>query len=167
MKIKIRNDGPTDFEQVQVILLATFLSDAESKLVAALRAEGKAVISLVAVNGDHVLGHILFSVVTATPSSDAKGIGLAPLAVHPDAQSQGVGSKLIQEGLRRCKELGFDYCVILGRPNYYQRFGFEKASSVGVENEYGVDEEFMLIRFSNHALMGLVQYAPEFGVFAV
>lgn len=54
-------------------------------------------------NGDVVLGHILFSLVTTTPPSGTKGLGLAPVAVHPDLQSQGIGTKLIREGLRLCR----------------------------------------------------------------
>ncbi|HEX2989894.1 MAG TPA: N-acetyltransferase, partial [Anaerolineales bacterium] len=101
-----------------------------------------------------------------------RGLGLAPVAVHPEVQSQGIGSQLIREGLRVCKEMGFDYCVVLGGPKYYRRFGFEKASLHGLQNEYGVDEEFMVIRFENGsppaAMPGtLVKYAPEFGLFSV
>src|SRR5687768_2307965 len=124
MDIKIRDEEANDIEQVRGIVQAAFPGDAESRLVDALRANGKEIISLVAVNGDEVLGYILFSPVTTTPPSEAKGIGLAPVAVRPDSQSQGIGSRLIREGLRLCKERGFDYCVVLGSPDYYQRFGF-------------------------------------------
>jgi putative acetyltransferase len=137
MEFEIRNEAENDIEQVRNIVQAAFPGEAESKLVDALRAHGKATISLVAVDGDAVLGHILFSPVTTTPPSDAKGIGLAPVAVRPDAQSRGIGSRLIREGLHLGKALGFDYCVVLGGPKYYQRFGFEKASPFGIRNEYG------------------------------
>jgi putative acetyltransferase len=167
MDIKYRSEEEQDIEQVREIVCAAFPTDAESKLVDAIRAHGKAIISLVAVDGEAVLGHILFSPVTTTPPSVVKGIGLAPVAVRPDVQSQGIGSKLIREGLRWCKELGFDYCVVLGGPDYYQRFGFEKASPFNIRNEYGVDEEFMVIRFSDRGVSGLVQYAPEFAIFSV
>ena len=167
MDIKIREEEAKDIERVREVIQAAFPSVVESRLVDALRASGKATISLVAINGDDVLGHILFSPVTTTPRSDSKGIGLAPVAVRPDAQSQGIGSKLIKEGLRRCKELGFDYCVVLGDPKYYQRFGFQKASPLGIRNEYGVDDEFMVLRFSERDVAGLVQYASEFAVFSV
>ena len=150
------------------ILKATFPTEAESKLVDALRSHGKAIISLIAAKGDEVLGHILFSPVSTAPPSEAKGIGLAPLAVRPDVQSQGIGSGLIREGLRLCNELGYDYCVVLGSPEYYKRFGFETASRWGLQNEYGVDEEFMLIRFSKHELAhGLIKYVSEFALFSV
>jgi len=167
MKLNIRSEEAKDIEQIQSILRAAFPTDLESKLVDLLRANGKAIISLVAVNGDEILGHILFSPVTTSPPSDAKGVGLAPVAVRPDVQSQGIGSNLIREGLSLCKDLSFDYCVVLGSPEYYQRFGFEKASLFGIRNEYGVDDEFMIIYFSERSVAGLVQYASEFAVFAV
>lgn len=174
MEIHVRNEEAKDIDQVREVLCAAFPTDAESKLVDALRANGKAILALVAVHDEQVLGHILFSPVSITPpgraapSQAAKGIGLAPVAVHPDAQAQGIGSRLIREGLHRCVELRYDYCVVLGDPNYYQRFGFEKASQFGIQNEYGADEEFMLTRFSVRGIaQGIVQYAPEFAVFSV
>jgi len=167
MDMTIRDEEAKDIEQVREIVRSAFPADAESRLVDALRANGKATISLVAVRGDDVLGHILFSPVSATPPSEAKGIGLAPVAVRPNLQSRGIGSALIHEGLRRCKELGFDYCVVLGSPVYYQRFDFERASRFGIRNEYGVDHEFMVIRFSDRGVTGLVHYASEFAMFSV
>jgi putative acetyltransferase len=168
MEIKIRSEEDKDIEQIRDIVRAAFPTDAESKLVDLLRANSKAITSLVAVEGDRVLGHILFSPVSTTPPSEAKGIGLAPVAVRPSLQSQGIGSGLIREGLIRCRELGFDYCVVLGSPKYYPRFGFEKASNFDLQNEYGVDDEFMVINFSAHRLpRGLVKYASEFAMFSV
>ncbi len=140
MDMKIRDEESKDIEQVRAILEATFPTEAESKLVDALRTNGKAIISLVVVRDDQVLGHILFSPVSTTPPSEPKGIGLAPVAVRPDVQPQGIGSGLIREGLRLCKELGYDY----------------------------VDDEFRLIRFSRRELArGLVRYESEFALFSV
>lgn len=168
MEIQIRNEETNDIEQVRELLRMAFPTDAESRLVDALRANGKAIISLVAVHDDQVLGHILFSPVSTTPLSESSGIGLAPVAVLPGVQSQGIGSQLIRDGLRLCKELGYDYCVVLGGPEYYSRFGFEKASRSGLQNEYSVDDEFMVIRFSEHGFpRGLVRYASEFAMFSV
>ncbi|MGZ9222272.1 MAG: GNAT family N-acetyltransferase [Anaerolineales bacterium] len=168
MEIKIRREETKDIEPVREILCRAFPSDAESKLVDVLRANNKAIISLVAFHQDQVLGHIMFSPVFTPPPSEAKGIGLAPVAVHPDFQAQGLGSQLIHEGLRLCTELKYDYCVVLGNPDYYQRFGFEKASRFGIQNEYGVDNEFMLTRFSaKNAPEGMLKYAREFSMFSV
>lgn len=169
MELSIRNEEEKDIEQVRAIVSAAFPSKSESRLVDLLRQNGKATISLVAVDGEAVLGHILFSPVAITPPppDDPKGLGLAPVAVRPDVQSQGIGSQLIREGLRLCKELGYAYCVVLGGPEYYQRFGFEKASPFGIQNEYEVDAEFMLIRFTSCEVSGLVQYAAEFAELSV
>ena len=167
MEFTIRAEESTDIEQVREIVGTAFPTEAESKLVDALRANGKAIISLVAVSGDEVLGHILFSGVSTTPPDPAKGIGLAPVAVRPDVQALGIGSRLIHEGLRLCKEFHFDCCVVLGDPNYYQRFGFQKASKFGMRNEYGVDHEFMVIHFTDRNVAGMVKYASEFARFSV
>jgi putative acetyltransferase len=167
MEIKIRNEETKDIEQVRDIVQAAFPTNAESKLVDALSANGKAIISLVAVQDVQVLGHILFSPVSTTPPSEGKGAGLAPVAVHPNVQSKGIGSGLIRDRIRLCREFGYDYCVVLGGPEYYSRFGFEKASNFDLQNEYGVDDEFMVIRFTERKVNGLVKYAPEFAMFAV
>src|SRR5215212_1056683 len=167
MEFILRREEPKDIEQVHAILCSTFPTEAESRLVDALRTSGKAVLSLVAVSGDQVLGHILFSPVTTTPPNTAKGAGLAPVAVRTDVQAKGIGSRLIKEGLRQCKFHGFDYCVVLGEPKYYQRFGFQKAGNYGIQNEYGVEDEFMWIRFSERNVSGVVHYAPEFAAFSV
>ncbi len=163
----IRQEQAKDVEQVRFLLQAAFSTDAESRLVDALRANGKAVISLVAVCGEDVLGHILFSPVTTSPPGETKGIGLAPVAVLPGVQAQGIGSRLILAGLQRCQELAYDYCVVLGSPEYYHRFGFETADEHDLENEYEAGEEFMVIHFTDHPVAGLVHYAPEFAIFSV
>lgn len=167
MEYQIREEQPRDFDQVRALLQMAFSTTAESQLVDALRANGKAVISLVAVCADDVLGHILFSPVSTSPPSEARGIGLAPVAVLPEAQSQGIGSQLILAGLQACQAMEYDYCVVLGSPEYYQRFGFERANDQGLENEYGVDEEFMVAHFTDRRPSGLVRYAPEFALFSL
>ncbi len=167
MEFTIRAEEARDYQQVREIVRAAFPTEAESKLVDALRENGKAIISLVAVQSDEVLGHILFSPVSTTPPGTAKGIGLAPVVVKPAFQSQGIGSQLILEGLRLCQELRYDYVVVLGSPEYYGRFGFKKASDFDLQNEYGVDDEFMVIQFTGKEVHGLVQYEPEFSMFSV
>lgn len=167
MEYIVREEQAKDIEQVRSLLQAAFSTDAESKLVDALRANGKAVISLVAVCAEEVLGHILFSPITTSPPAEARGIGLAPVAVLPGVQSQGIGSRLILAGLQLCLELEFDYCVVLGSPEYYHRFGFETAGEHGLANEYGAGEEFMVLHFTDRPVSGLVRYASEFATFSL
>lgn len=102
MEIKIRNEEEKDIDQVRGVVRAAFPTEAESKLVDALRANGKVIISLVAAGDQQVLGHILFSPVSTTPPSEPQGIGLAPVAVYPKFQSQGIGSAPMRAlGLKR------------------------------------------------------------------
>ena len=94
MTIKIRGEEAKDIEQVRELLSRAFPSEAERKLADVLRANNKAIISLVAFQEDQVLGHIMFSPVSTSPPSGATGIGLAPVTVHPDFQGQGLSSVL-------------------------------------------------------------------------
>lgn len=83
----------------------------------------------------------------------------------PEHQGEGIGSRLIREGLSACRSAGYDAAVVLGHPAYYQRFGFERAGKSGLANEYGVDDEFMVVSLRG-SLMGAqatVRYQPEFG----
>jgi putative acetyltransferase len=167
IKILTRPELPKDYAAVEAIHVAAFRTDAESKVVNAIRENGNATISLVAVVDENVVGHILFSPVHTHPPTPEKGLGLAPLAVLPTLHKQGIGSQLIRAGLEQCRELGYDYAVVLGGPNYYMRFGFEKASVFGLQNEYGVDDEFMAFKFKALPAGGLVKYTPEFSLFSV
>jgi putative acetyltransferase len=135
--------------------LAAFETNTEADLVDALRAQAKPIVSLVAEDGDAIVGHILFSPVTLIAHPELHIIGLAPMAVMPARQRQGIGSALIHEGLRRCRALGFDVVIVLGHPEYYPRFGFTPASHFGLGCEYEVPEEvFMVLELEQGALQG-------------
>ncbi len=167
MNIFIHPETPADYKAAENILLSTFPTDAESKLVNAIRKNGNAIISLVATLDEKVIGHILFSPLTTHPPTPEHGLGLAPVAVDPAYQSKGVGSKLIRAGLQTCIDRQYDYVVVLGNPKYYTRFGFQKASEFGLQNEYGVDDEFMVVKFKSLPVGGLVKYVNEFSLFLV
>jgi putative acetyltransferase len=152
LTIIIQKEKPEHYQAVHEILLTCFEREAEANLVNALRDNGKAILSLVALNDEEVIGHVMFTPVNTSPPSESEGLGLAPLAVKPQYQKHGTGAKLVEEGLRLCAELGYDYVVMLGNPKYYQRFGFMKASNFDMQNEYGVDDPFMLIKLSNRNL---------------
>jgi putative acetyltransferase len=150
-------------------LLSTWSPDGgtdESCIVQRLHDAGKAVVSLVAVEGDRVVGHVLFSPTHVEhQGEDVELAGLAPVGVLPENQNEGVGSSLIQRGLEECREAGVNAVVVLGDPGYYSRFGFERASEYGLGNEYGGDEEFMIVPLREGALDdvdGIVTSQPEF-----
>ncbi len=99
-------------------------------------------LSLMATDGDNVIGHILFTTVKIIPSDDTlPAMILAPLAVHPEAQSQGIGGKLIKEGLRRLTGSGVALVFVLGHPGYYPKFGFKPAGTRGFEAPYPILEK--------------------------
>jgi len=164
--IEIRNEQPGDSAAIQEVHTKAFGGLVEAKLVQLIAERKKTLISLVATHDDRVVGHILFSSVTIANSPAAfSGIGLAPVAVRPEHQRQGIGSRLIREGLSMCRQAGYDAVVVLGDPAYYSRFGFMRAADFGLQNEYGVFDEFMVLPLYDGALegvSGLVKYVPEF-----
>ncbi len=165
--ILIRLEQPEDIAPVHQINAQAFGREAEANLVDALRRNGKAVLSLVAEDNGRVVGYILFSPVTIeTVTSAVVGIGLAPLAVAPERQNEGIGSRLVEEGLRQCREAGHPFVVVLGHPEFYPRFGFVPAGRYNVKNEYDVrDEVFMIQELQQGSLLGIAgtaKYQNEF-----
>jgi putative acetyltransferase len=163
----IRPEQPVDVAAIRQVVEAAFGRAAEADLVDKLRAQGKAVVSLVAEMEGQIVGHILFSEVTVeTNPRNIKLIGLAPLAVAPAHQRSGIGAHLTRAGLAACRAAGYDAAIVLGHPEYYPRFGFVPASRFGITSEYKVrDEVFMALELYPGALTecaGLAQYQPEF-----
>ena len=170
--ITVRAETAEDVPAVRRVNELAFGQPNEADLVDALRAAARPYISLVAAGGGRVVGHIFFSPVTLEAVTDEGEdsasliLGLAPMAVLPEYQRQGVGSRLVREGLKECRRIGCDVVVVVGHPEYYPRFGFVPASRKGLRCEYPVpDEVFMVAELKPNALRGrgLVKYRPEFG----
>jgi putative acetyltransferase len=164
----VRTERTEDHESVRRVNELAFEQPNEADLVDALRANARPYISLVAIVDEQVVGHIFFSPVSVeSESSVFIAMGLAPMAVLPEYQNQGIGSQLVREGLKACQRLGHGIVVVLGHANYYPRFGFTSASLKGLRSEYDVpDEVFMVAELIEGALGGrggLVKYHPEFG----
>jgi putative acetyltransferase len=162
----VRAERPSDILAVYAVHAASFPTSVEATLVDALREAGQLVVSLVAESSGVVVGHVAFSPVFATGS--AKGVGLAPLAVRPEHRRRGVGAALVRSGIAACQQAGFGWCVVLGEPEYYARFGFRPATTFGLRDEYGGGDAFQAIELAPGELptgVGLVRYAPAFGQF--
>jgi putative acetyltransferase len=162
----IRRERRSDILDIREVNQSAFNGSVEARLVELLRDAKKVIVSLVATLDDRVVGHILFSPITIESNpKNARGLGLAPLAVLPKCQGRGIGTSLVARGLQECREKGYDIVVVLGDEPYYTRFGFKRASIYGLRNEYNVDENFMALELKEHALRsagGLVKYQPEF-----
>jgi putative acetyltransferase len=166
------DDLPEHEAQVAAVLESAFGRPDEAKMVAALREAQAIVVSLVAqVPPEHrereswpVVGHIALSRVTIDGRSEPRGLGLGPLAVAPEHQGKGVGSRLVEAALRRARLLGDSYVIVLGHPPYYPRFGFVPASRFGLSyREPVADSVFMALELSSGALAnvaGIVRYHP-------
>ena len=163
----IRSENDHDRESVHAINVAAFESPEEADLVDALRARAEPLVSLVAEDQGAVVGHIMFSPVSLPGHPRLKIMGLAPMAVTPQLQRQGIGSLLVRAGLEQCRQDGFAAVVVLGHPEYYPRFGFSPSSRFGIDSEYGVPEGvFMAMELRPGALdgkTGTVKYHAEFG----
>jgi len=164
--VHIRDEQPSDADGVRELHRLAFGGPSEARLIDLIRARGRADISLVAAADDAIVGHVLFSPITITAApARLRGLGLAPLAVRPECQRRGHGSALMREGLKRCLDAGVDAVVVLGDTAYYPRFGFLRATDFGLDNEYGVVDEFMVLELRPGVLAGitgLVKYAAEF-----
>ena len=166
----IRTEKLEDVEAVRQVNIAAFDRETEANLVDRLRGI-PSTFSFVAVQSDRIVGHLFFSpvVVEGKCSSNLLILGLAPVAVLPEYQRQGIGSLLIREGLKECVRSGFQAVVVLGHPNFYPRFGFIPASRKSLGCEYDVpDEVFMVLELESGALQdcsGTVKYRSEFKMF--
>lgn len=96
-----------------------------------------------------------------------EGMGLAPVAVLPEFQNQGIGSELSRRGIEILREMGVPFVIVLGHADYYPRFGFENASRYGIGSQRnGIPDESFMIRILNPDAMegvsGVARYRDEF-----
>jgi len=162
----IRPEQPQDIAAIRYVNEQAFGGSAEANAIEALRDRGAATLSLVAVIADQVVGHLFFSPATIeSPDRSWPGLGLAPLSVLPDYQRQGIGTALMNAGLEECRRLGHERVIVLGHPDYYPRFGFERASQYGVRFEFEApDDACMILALQPGALdgvSGVAKYQPE------
>jgi putative acetyltransferase len=160
----IREETESDVEVIADVTRAAFehhpiSNQTEQFIISALRAAHALTISLVAEVDGKVVGHIAFSPITiADGSKDWYGLG--PISVLPEYQRRGLGKSLMQAGLSRLKALGAKGCVLVGDPNYYERFGFKSLPELTHE---GVPQEFVLtLPFDGNTAQGVVVFHKSF-----
>lgn len=189
MKVTIREELECDRRSIWELHYAAFGGAGEAHLVDRLRDGGFVTVSCVAVSGDQVIGHVLFSrllIHRKLPPANEKGsssldrieacgdlpatgvleaISLAPLAVHPNHQRQGIGMRLVELGLTRSREAGASIAVVLGDPAFYGRFGFSPELARCLQSPFGGGEAWMAMELVFGALAGVegrVEYPPPF-----
>lgn len=170
MEVIIRKENKKDYIKVCDVVKVAFESSEitdhnEHNLVKKLRKSHAFVpeLSLIAEVDGEIVGHIMF---TKIKVGESTLLALAPLSIMPEYQGRGIGGMLTLEGHKIAKSLGYKGVVVLGHHDYYPRFGYVTASSLGVKSPFEVpDEVFMALELSNGSLNrvnGIVQYAKEF-----
>jgi putative acetyltransferase len=167
--IEIRAETPSDHDAVFTLLCRAFGGENEARLILFLRStpDFDPGLSLVADHDGMIAGHILFSpIAIETRDGASPALALAPLAVVPDLQRQGIGEQLVRHGLERCRNRGHGVVVVLGDPAYYTRFGFSPAGARHIKSPFPAPEKaFMVLELVPGALSGIagmVKYPAPF-----
>ncbi len=164
----VRPESPADHAAIAEVNRLAFGQEEEAALVTALRDADYVTFSLVAEMNQRLVGHILFGpLAIVTPQGDIPALSLAPMAVLPGHQRQGVGSQLVAEGLNRCRDAGHRIVIVLGHPDYYPRFGFSAKLAESLQSPFSGSDAWMAVELVPGALRGLagaVKYPPPFGI---
>jgi putative acetyltransferase len=169
-EIDIRAEVAADHEAIAAVVRAAFGSEAEARLVDAIRASDSFVpeLSLVAVDGNDVVGHVMVSHVELRDGATVRRVAsLSPLAVLPDRHAQGIGGALVRAVVARAGELGEPMVVLEGAPAYYGRFDFEPASAYGIRIDlpsWAPPEAAQVLRLPGYdpTWRGQIVYPPAF-----
>ena len=164
----VRKERPDDVIAVRALNRTAFGQPDEAAIVDSIRAACPDAVSLVAVEANRVVGHILFSPVFVAGGKEAlQGMGLAPMAVAPGHRRKGIGSMLVRAGIEAMREGNCPFIVVLGHPEYYPRFGFVPASRRGLACPWeGVPDNAFLVLVLEapgmEGVSGIVRYRKEF-----
>ncbi len=163
----IRDETEADIKAVRELNRAAFGRDDEADLVDALRAGLHSRVALIASLAEQIVGHILFTdLAIMTRNGTVEALALAPVAVAPEFQRQGVGSALVREGLHAARAMGIGIVVVLGHPEFYPRFGFSRELAKQLIAPFS-GPAFMALELIPDAMkniQGTVRYAPPFGI---
>jgi putative acetyltransferase len=161
--IEIREEQPGDIGAIREVHRGAFGQEEEGNIVDALRTNGAALLSLVAILDRRVVGHIMYSPLLV---GDVMGAALGPMAVLPEHQRQGIGSGLVEAGSQQLRQNGCPFIVVVGHSMFYPRFAFRPASTYGITCEWDVaDDVFMVLVLDETKMPGVVgvaKYRPEF-----
>jgi len=166
VEYSIRAELPEDREAIHRLHQAAFGGNAEANLVDALRDSGDLEVSLVAARQGDVIGHILFSrVLIVTAQGNVPALSLAPMAIQPAFQRNGIGTCMMQIGLECCRTKGHQIVLVLGHPEFYRRFGFSSGLAEQIASPFGGGEAWMaqeLVQGAMNGMVGRVEFSPPF-----
>jgi putative acetyltransferase len=164
--INIRPSTEQDYTKIAEIHTLAFSQENEAKLVNEIRQSNRYIpeLSLVAEINDFIVGHILLSYIDLVGEQTRQVLGLAPVAIHPQFQRQGIGSALVQAGLDKADAMGEELVIVLGHPHFYSKFGFKSSVTYGIESPFPVPEDVFMVKFlkNDQHYKGKVVYPPAF-----
>ncbi|MCF4968159.1 GNAT family N-acetyltransferase [Nostoc sp. CMAA1605] len=165
--MNIRCEIPSDYQAINEVNRLAFAGENEVKIIEAIRHSDFYIpaLSLVAEVNNQIVGHIILSYIHLIGEEQLKVLALAPLAVHPQFQKQGIGSKLVTVALTKAAETQEALVIVLGHPDFYQRFGFEPSVNYGIESPFPVAQEFFMVKplkKYDQNYRGKVVYPPAF-----
>ena len=148
-----QEDHPSIYHLVRTAFATARVSDGtEQDFVLELRRRDtyRPDLELVAEENGQLIGHILLTPLPVPGAPEGlRGLMAAPLCVRLEDRNRGLGGQLLHEGGRRAAELGYNALFLVGDPEYYGRYGFRNAVSLGFQNASGVPDPFLLARSLN------------------
>jgi len=138
---------PGDLDAIRKLNAAAFAEHGGTEAFDRFRAERADILSLVAEEDGELLGHVLFSpVMLDTPTGILAGMGLGQLAVLPNRQRQGIGTRLTETGLAQLRRNNCPFIIVIGHADYYPRFGFERGARHNMRSQWqGIPEETFMV----------------------
>jgi len=166
--IQVRAELPDDFRAIDVVNLSAFEGEAEAQLVAELRQRPDylAELSLVAEFNERLVGHCML-----TPAKfehkegDQDVLLLAPMSVVPSQSHRGIGTSLVEIAEGIAKTRNFAAIIAAGKPDYYERLGFELGINKGIKCNLPIpDDALMFIELTPNTILsgGVVIYSSPF-----
>ncbi len=155
--MNIRSETQKDYSIVAQIHKLAFGREEEELLVKKIRDSQYYIpeLTLLAEVNDSVIAHAMFSYIHLVGEETFQVLGLAPIAVHPDFQNQGIGSALVNAGLSKANVLEQTLIIVLGHPEFYSRFGFKPSTNFGIESPFSVPEDAFMVK-------PLKKYSPRY-----
>jgi putative acetyltransferase len=165
--VHIRPERAEDAPAVAALNSQAFDGNCEADLIERLHAERLAAVSLVAVEQEVIVGHILFSELAVEVDGRAiRAVALAPMCVRADRRGRGIGAALVSAGLEAVRAARYQAIIVVGHPQYYPRFGFSPAPVEKLVSPFAGDA-FMgleLVAGALHGTAGKVTYPAAFGI---
>lgn len=162
----------SEFQQSLALVKAAFSkaehSDHEEILIEKLRQEPQYIpdLDIVAEENNQLVGYVMLTLIDI--GSYNKALCLGPIAVAENQRGKGIGANLIEYAEEKALGLGYEAIHIMGYPEYYNRFGYGKASKYNIFIDFPVEDKYFLIKElkpnSLKSVEGQIKYQKSFGI---